>query len=103
MVVGPVVVTVVPSPKLHWYCVMVPRGDEEAEPSRETVILFVDTTNEAIGDWSGVMAMPRGVALSVSISSMGDMGVFVRSKTEISRALSHVTYASFPSGVMAMF
>ena len=40
---------------------MVPRGEEEPEPSKETVWPFTEeTTNEEVGAWSGVMAQYEG-------------------------------------------
>ena len=38
-----------PSPKFHKYAAMLPMGDEEAEPSNETVRPLTDEVNDAVG------------------------------------------------------
>ena len=50
----------VPSPKSHLYVAMVPTGDEEPEPSKNTVRPLADVVKAAVGAWSGVTEMPYG-------------------------------------------
>ena len=86
--VGEVVVTTgVPSPKSHWYCAMVPTGDEEPEPSKETVRSLTSVVKTEIGAWSGVMAMFK-MSLPASKVLMRAMGAKVRSKTSTRPAFS---------------
>ena len=46
------------SPKSHRYVAMVPTGEEEPDPSNETVRPLTDEVKAAVGAWSGVMPMP---------------------------------------------
>ena len=39
---------------------MVPTGEEEPEPSKNTVRPSMAVVKEAVGAWSGVMEMPYG-------------------------------------------
>ena len=46
------------SPKSHRYVAMVPMGEEEPDPSNETVSPLTVEIKAAVGAWSGVMPMP---------------------------------------------
>ena len=44
-----VVTGTVPSPKFHLYVAMLPTGEEEPEPSKNTVDPLMDVVNAAVG------------------------------------------------------
>ena len=49
-----------PSPKFHLYVAILPTGEEEPEPSKNTVDPLMDVVKTAVGAWSGVMAGAKG-------------------------------------------
>jgi hypothetical protein len=47
-----------PSPKLHLYVAILPTGEDEPEPSKNTVDPLIEVTKDAVGAWSGVTETP---------------------------------------------